>query len=392
MSGRAVLWSKNFMKAGTANFLFACSFFLLMPTIPLYLTDVLKVDASEIGVILSTYSLGLLTIRPFSGYLVDTISRKFLFLMSVILFVLTFVGYYFAITVGFFVILRFVHGIFWGISSVSSNTVAIDIIPTSRRAEGIGFFGVTMNIAMAIGPFIAVLIYDAYGFESLISASISMGVLAVVAITFIQVPPRIKAQEKQKISLDRFILVKGIPVFFNQLFLAFGWGTIVAYAVLYGKEIGIHNAGIFFLFLASGIVLSRINSGKWVDKGYLHLVMMVAMFGISMGYVVFSLVHNPVIYCLSAFILGLGYGTLFPALQTIYNNMAPASKRGTANSTYLTSFDLGIGLGLFFGATLVEILGFNQMYLFSALLCLLAMLMYWFVSRKVYEKNKLTDK
>ncbi|MCZ2278207.1 MAG: MFS transporter [Bacteroidia bacterium] len=384
------LWNKNFINACAANFLIACSFYLLMPTIPIYLSEQLLVPESKIGIVLSSYVLALLLIRPFSGYLVDVYPRKPLFLLGVSLFVAMFFGYYFAVTILFFVVLRFIHGLFWGVSTVSANTVAIDIIPPSRRAEGIGFFGVNMNIAMAIAPYIAVNIYESYGFPVLITSAIAMGVLAVFAVNLIDIPKRKKAARKPPVSFDRFILIKAIPIFINQLFLSFGWGTLIAFAVLYGKRIGIHNPGIFFLFIAAGIILSRINSGKFVDRGYLHWVMTVAIIAITIGYLCFASFQNVYSYGLSAFILGLGFGTLFPALQTIYNNMAPASKRGTANSTYLTGFDLGIGMGMLFGALLSEYAGFSFMYLVTAGLSLLSLFIYLLNSKAVYDRNKLT--
>lgn len=389
MEAKEFLWNKNFINACVANFLIACSFYLLMPTIPIYLSEELKVSQAQIGIALSSYVLALLFMRPFSGYLVDVYSRKPLFLLGLTLFVLTFTGYYFATTVMFFVVLRFIHGLFWGISSVSANTVAIDIIPSSRRAEGIGFFGATMNIAMALAPFIAVGFYNAYGFHFLATLALVMGGFAIIAVSYIKVPRRKRLDKIPPVSLDRFILIKGIPIFINQLFLSFGWGTLVAFAVLYGRDINIQNAGIFFLFLASGIVLSRINSGRFVDRGYLHTVMMIAISAICVGYVTFALLHNIYSYCISAFILGVGYGTLFPALQTIYNNMAHASKRGTANSTYLTGFDLGIGIGMLAGAFIEGHYGFSVMYLFTGALSIIALLIYWFNSRKVFEKNRL---
>ncbi|MCC6384922.1 MAG: MFS transporter [Bacteroidia bacterium] len=361
-----------------------------MPTIPIYLSEQLLVPESKIGIVLSSYVLALLLIRPFSGYLVDVYPRKPLFLLGVSLFVAMFFGYYFAVTILFFVVLRFIHGLFWGVSTVSANTVAIDIIPPSRRAEGIGFFGVNMNIAMAIAPYIAVNIYESYGFPVLITSAIAMGVLAVFAVNLIDIPKRKKAARKPPVSFDRFILIKAIPIFINQLFLSFGWGTLIAFAVLYGKRIGIHNPGIFFLFIAAGIILSRINSGKFVDRGYLHWVMTVAIIAITIGYLCFASFQNVYSYGLSAFILGLGFGTLFPALQTIYNNMAPASKRGTANSTYLTGFDLGIGMGMLFGALLSEYAGFSFMYLVTAGLSLLSLFIYLLNSKAVYDRNKLT--
>lgn len=389
MEQKEVLWNKNFIIACIANFLTACSFNLLMPTIPLYLTEVLQIESSKMGIILSSYAFALLLIRPFSGFLVDLYPRKMLYLVGITCFMSIFFGYYFAITVGFFIVLRFVHGLFWGLATVSSNTVAIDIIPAKRRAEGIGYFGVTMNLAMAIAPFFAIEIYEERGFAYLISVALVLGALAILVVFFIKVPKRVLVEKKQPISLDRFLLVKGIPILFNQIFITFGWGTLAAYAVLYGIESGLQNAGLFFLFLAAGIIVSRVASGKLVDKGHIHQVIIFAVAVVTLSFVSFALIHTVYAFNISAFFIGIGYGTLLPALQTIYIDMAPASKRGTANSTYLTGFDLGIGIGMLVGASIASELGYENMYLVTALLCFIGLLLYVFSSRKIYERHRL---
>lgn len=383
------LWNKNFIIACIANFLVACSFNLLMPTIPIYLSEELGVPHSQIGIVLSSYAVALLLIRPFCGYWVDVYSRKPLFLLGITVFIATFFGYYFATSILFLIILRFIHGMSWGLATVSANTVAIDIIPQSRRAEGIGYFGVNTNIAMAVAPYLGVYIHENYGFFTLISSALIMGFLSILVVTFIQVPKRLKLDKIPPISFDRFILLKAFPIFINQLFLSFGWGTLISFAVLYGKETGIHNSGVFFLFLAGGIVLSRVTSGKFVDKGYLHQVMVVALLVISLGFISFASLHSIYFFCISALLIGIGYGTLFPALQTIYINMAPSSKRGTANSTYLTGFDLGIGIGMLLGAWLGDHFGFSKMYLFTSGACFIALIYYWFISKNVFERNKV---
>jgi len=390
MTKKEKIWNKNFVIACVANFLVACSFNLLMPVIPIYLSEELHVEHSHIGIVLSSYAIALLVIRPFCGYWVDVYHRKPLFLFGLICFVSVYVGYYFvAFSVIYFVLLRFVHGLFWGLSTVSSNTVAIDLIPASRRAEGIGYFGVNTNIAMAIAPFLAINIYESHGFYVLVSCTLLMGILSIIAVSLIKIPKRKKLDKIPPMSSDRFMLIKGIPIFFNQLFITFGWGTLIAFAALYGKETGVSNPGIFFLFLACGLILSRITSGKFVDKGFIHQVMAIALLVIIAGFVCFALFHRVEAFCLSAFLIGLGYGTLFPALQTIYVNMATGSKRGTANSTYLTGFDLGIGLGMLIGAYLADHFGFSVMYIVTACSCLIALFIYWINSKKVFEKNRL---
>lgn len=388
---RERLWNRNFIIACLSYFLVACSFSLLMPTIPIFLSEELGVEPRMIGVVLSSYVLALLLVRPFSGFLVDSYARKPLLLFGTCMFVAVFIGYFFAFTVLFFVVLRFVHGLFWGLSTVSANTVAIDIIPSSRRAEGIGYFGVNTSIAMAVAPFIGVRIYEGSGFPALLTAALAMGCLAVAAAAFIRVPEREPVVAHGPLSLDRFILVKALPILFTQLFLAFGWGTLVAFAVLYGTQLGIPNAGIFFLFLAGGVVLSRIVSGKLVDRGHLHRMMAGAILLISIGFVGFAWFQDLRFFCLSAFLIGLGYGTLFPALQTIYINMAPSTQRGTANSTYLTGFDLGIGLGMLLGAYIADHLGFANMFLLTGLISFVGLFLYWFHARGVFERNRVME-
>src|SRR5690606_23248460 len=126
------------------------------------------------------------------------------------------------------------------------------------------------------------------------------GVAAIIAVSFIKIPKRKTLDKIPTMSFDRFMLIKGIPIFFNQLFITFGWGTLVAFAVLYGKDTGIHNSGIFFLFLAGGIILSRVISGKFVDKGYIHRVMAVALLVIIAGFTSFALFHTIEAFCISA--------------------------------------------------------------------------------------------
>lgn len=383
------LWNKNFINACIANFLMASSFHLLMPTIPIYLTEFLGIERSEVGIVLSSYTLAMLMIRPFSGYIIDVFDRKKVFLLSLVLFVSVFFGYLFAATVMLLMIVRFFHGLFWGMSTVSSNTVAIDIIPASRRAEGIGYFGMNMNLAMAIAPFIAMNIFDSFGFITLIFCSITMGILAIIAVCLIKTPYREKITEKPPLSLDRFILIKGLPIFFNQIMVTTGWGMLLSFAVLYGKEIDIPNAGMFFLFVAFGLILSRIISGRFVDRGHIHYVAVAALSIITVSLLSFSIFHSIAAYCVSAFFIGIGFGTMLPAFQTAFINMAPHDRRGTANSTYLTGFDLGVGIGMLLGGFISDAHPMEYMFMVASGLSFCAIFFYLLVSRKVYNKNKL---
>lgn len=123
------------------------SFYILMPTMPVYLVEVLGISTANVGIALSSYTIGLLCVRPFSGFLVDCFSRKPLYLFAFFVFAFMFGGYLIATTMLTIMAVRFVQGGFMGLTSVAGNTIAIDVIPSSRRGEGMGFYGLTINLA-----------------------------------------------------------------------------------------------------------------------------------------------------------------------------------------------------------------------------------------------------
>lgn len=387
-SPKPKLWTLSYLNVCIANFLMACSFNLLMPSIPLYITEYLGVPQTKTGIVLASYAIAILMIRPFSGYLVDLYSRKKILLISFICYVAIFFGYFYAVTIFVFVIVRFFHGITWGLSTVSSSTLAIDLVPSERRAEGIGYFGTFMNVAMAIGPFIAIHIYQNYSFQILLYCAIFMGILGIVAASFIKAPERPKL-EREKVSFDRFFLLPAWPIFLNQLLPSFAWGTIGPFVAQYGKQINIPNAGIFFLFWAGGIIVSRIFSGRMVDKGYIHLVNTSAMAIVATAFLGFALIHNIVAFCVSGLFIGIGFGMMFPALQTLYINMAENNQRGTANSTYLVGFDLGLALGMLVGGYISGIYSFEILFMVASGLCFFSILVYQTISKRLFDRKKI---
>lgn len=383
------LWSLSYLNVCLANFLMACSFNLLMPSIPLYITEQMGVAQSKTGIVLASYAIALMFVRPFSGYIVDLYSRKKVLLVAFSCYVLIFFGYFWATTVMLFILVRFLHGITWGLSTVSSSTLAIDVVPTERRAEGIGYYGTFMNVAMAIGPFVAIHIYNNWGFQILLWCAIAMGTLGIVATAMIKAPERPKVEQSQKLSMDRFFLLKGWPIFLNQLLPCFAWGTIGPFVAQYGKQIGIFNAGIFFLFWAGGIITSRVFAGKLVDRGKIHEVNVSAMAIVAIAFFAFATIHNIYAFCISGLFIGIGFGMMFPALQTLYINLAENSQRGTANSTYLIGFDLGLAIGMLLGGYITGFFSFETLYLVASGLCLFSVLIYWTCSRVVFERNRL---
>ncbi|MBR5053691.1 MAG: MFS transporter, partial [Bacteroidaceae bacterium] len=154
------LWNSNYLKTWSANFMLYFSFMVVTPLFPLYLSEVFGATKDETGMVLSGYALTALLIRPFSGFFVDSFPRKVVLLVCYGLFALFFGGYLIAGSLLSFCIIRTLHGAPMGATTVANSTVAIDVLPSSRRAEGIGYYGLSNNLGTAIAPTVGMLIYQ----------------------------------------------------------------------------------------------------------------------------------------------------------------------------------------------------------------------------------------
>lgn len=382
-----------------ANFLLYFGFWLLIPVLPFYLSEVFGAGNSAIGIILSCYTVAALCIRPFSGYFLDTFARKPLYLLAYFIFMSMFAGYIIAGSLALFILFRIIHGVSFGMVTVGGNTVVIDIMPSSRRGEGLGYYGLSNNIAMAVGPMSGLFLHDAgMSYTTIFCCSLGSCIAGFLCATLVKTPykPPVK---REPISLDRFILLKGIPAGISLLLLSIPYGMTTNYVAMYAKEIGINvTTGFFFTFMAVGMAISRIFSGRIVDKGKVTQVISAGLYIVVFSFFLLSacvyiiswnVLACGIIFFAVALLLGVGFGIMFPAYNTLFVNLAPNSQRGTATSTYLTSWDVGIGIGMLAGGYIAEISTFDKAYLSGACLTIISMLYFNGKVTPHYHKNKL---
>ena len=382
-----------------ANFLLYFGFWLLIPVLPFYLSEVFGAGNSAIGIILSCYTVAALCIRPFSGYFLDTFARKPLYLLAYFVFMTMFAGYIIAGSLALFILFRIIHGVSFGMVTVGGNTVVIDIMPSSRRGEGLGYYGLSNNIAMAVGPMSGLFLHDAgMSYTTIFCCSLGSCIAGFLCATLVKTPykPPVK---REPISLDRFILLKGIPAGISLLLLSIPYGMTTNYVAMYAKEIGINvTTGFFFTFMAVGMAISRIFSGRIVDKGKVTQVISAGLYIVVFSFFLLSAcvyiiswnaLACGIIFFAVALLLGVGFGIMFPAYNTLFVNLAPNSQRGTATSTYLTSWDVGIGIGMLAGGYIAEVSTFDKAYLFGACLTIISMLYFNGKVTPHYHKNKL---
>ena len=398
MKDRLITSSYCFILA--ANFLLYFGFWLLIPVLPFYLSEFFQAGNSTIGIVLSCYTVAALCIRPFSGYLLDTFARKPLYLFAYFIFMMMFGGYLIAGSLTLFIMFRIIHGVSFGMVTVGGNTVVIDIMPSSRRGEGLGYYGLTNNTAMSIGPMFGLFLHDAgVSFATIFCYAFGACILGFLSASLVKTPykPPVK---REPISLDRFILLKGMPAGLSLLLLSIPYGMTTNYVAMYARQIGLHTqTGFFFTFMAVGMAISRIFSGKLVDRGRITQVIAAGLYLVVFSFfllagcvylIQWSDTACTILFFGIALLMGIGFGIMFPAFNTLFVNLAPNSQRGTATSTYLTSWDVGIGIGMLTGGYIAEISTFDKAYLFGACLTVVSAIYFKIKVTPHYHKNKIT--
>ena len=378
-----------------ANFTLFFAFYVLTPLLPLFLSEHFGATKDVIGLVLSGYTITALLFRPFSGYVVDSFPRKMVLMVSFGVFAIFFAGYLAASTLLLFTIVRTLHGGPFGALTVANSTVAIDVLPSSRRTEGIGYYGLSNNLAMAIAPTIGIFIYQlTNSFEFLFWLALIVATTGWLIDSTVKLPKKEIIIEKSTLSLDRFFLTRGWLLGLNMVAFGFSFGVLSNYLAIYGKEVmGITGGtGTYFMLCSVGLILSRLQGSKALRDGRVTHNAATGMVISLVGYTLFilmptltqcSMVNGPLQLCWlarqewsmfngqwsmfigyygSALLIGLGNGHMWPAFQNMTINVATNKQRGTANSTILISWDIGMGLGILVGGIVAELISYSAAF------------------------------
>ena len=383
------LWNSNYCRAMVGNFMLFFSFYLLTPLLPIYLDSQFGADKDLIGFVLSGYVVAALIVRPFSGFIVDSFNRKKVLMLCFFGFFICFTGY-----IGAGSIIRTIHGLPFGATTVANSTVAIDVLPSSRRNEGVGFYGLSNNLAMAIAPSAGIYIYSLTdNFSTLFWISLIVAFVGFYAVSTIKIPKRELIVGKPKLSMDHFFLNRAWLMAINILLFGLCWGVMSNYVAIYSKEVlGITDGtGVFFALLSSGLFISRLYGAKSLREGKLTENALQGASISAVGFTLFAIAPGVWAYYLSAIMIGLGNGRMFPAFLNMFINVARHDQRGTANSSILTSWDCGMGIGILIGGVLAEYVSYSAAFWATAISQISGTLLLLFFTRRFYRSRQLVS-
>lgn len=392
MNSKEKLWNVNYIKVMTTNFLLYFAFYLLTPLLPLYLSETFGATKDTIGIVLSGYTVAALIVRPFCGYVVDSFSRKKVLMLCLSGFAVFFAGYIAAGTILMFAICRTLHGGPFGAVTVANSTCAIDVLPSSRRNEGIGLYGLSNNFAMAIAPSIGIYLHNMVdSYMILFWIAFVVAISAVLIAWTIRLPEKDIIRNKEKLSLDRFFLTRAWLLAINIAMFGFCWGVLSNYLAIYSKEVLsiTGGTGTYFALLSMGLFSSRLQGRKALSQGKLTQNAAEGMLISLVGFTLFVAIPHPVAYYLSAILIGLGNGHLYPAFLNMFVHVARHDQRGTANSSILTGWDLGFGIGCLLGGIVAEHFGYTATFWMVAAENAVSVILFFLASRQFFERRTI---
>ncbi len=388
----AKLWNITYAKAWGANFMLYFSFMLLTPLFPVYLSQQFGADKDTIGLVLAGYSVMAILARFVSGYLADTYPRTRVLICAYILFVLCSGAYLIAGSLLLFAIVRTLHGAPFGAITVANSTVAVDSLPYSRRAEGIGYYGLSNNIAMALSPAVGIYLFSlCSSYEYLMWISVGVALLGCGLTAAMRLPRRPRNRPRKKFRFADLVLLRGWSPALCSLSFAVAYGIVSTYVALYSIEVLHlpHGAGAFFFCFSVGLVVSRLLGGPYLRRGLIIRNGAIGVLTGCAGYLLYAISPTEWGFYTAALTIGLGCGHMFPALQNIFIGIARKEQRGIANSTLLVSWDIGVGIGTLLGGIAAYRYGFTAAFLVAAAFKIGGSIFFFVHTRGAYHRLRL---
>jgi MFS family permease len=321
------VWNRDFTLLTLSNFLMCCAYYSLISTLPVYISRQLQAPESLVGIVMASYVVAAILIRPFCGFSLDRYGRKGIFLASLLVYALIFNGYLVANTIFVMILVRFGHGLTWGLTTTSNSTVAGDIIPESKRGQGFGYFGVSTTAGMALGPLIGTVIFEHGGYTAMFLGGCLIGLVSMGLASSIHYPAYYSPKTNLEFKWKNLLETKTIIPSINVLITMVTYGGLLSFVALYGNEIGIRNPAGFFLIYAVGIISSRFTTGKALDRNGPRRIIIICLSLLIVGFQLLAFWQTQTGFFIAALILGFGNGVVFPTFQTMTNNMVAASRR-----------------------------------------------------------------
>lgn len=383
------LWTKDFILITISNLLLFTTVQMQATTFPAYVKETYHSNDFVASLVVMLFNLFAILSRMYTGEAIKTKRSKLLAYFGLLIAAFAMIGYFFSATVTLLIALRAVFGVGFGLGSTTFATLVSNSVPPKRIGEGMGYFGLSVSLALALGPMIGITLLNEFGFTVMIFAAIGMVAIALPLLFSTRSQPvaDLKNPDLQAKGLGRFFDRKILlPTVLNTL-LSITYGGLMSFLVLFGKEVHLANVSWYFFCNAIAILLVRPLSGKLFDRKGPIAVLPLGGLLVGTGLLILSFTDNHYLLFSSAAFYGLGYGFIQPAIQAWMVKIVSPEQRGMANAVFFSTIDLGIGIGSFLLGVIVTYSSYSVMYRWSAVFMLLFLVIF-FVSHFKEKSSK----
>jgi len=380
------LWTKSFLLC-LANNLFLFIFYFAQTTIlPIYILKELGGSVTQAGLTLTLFMVSAILIRPFSGLIIDKLGQRRTLIISATMFCFIALGYLFISNMTSLYILRLIHGVWFSILTTVCVPVVNQFIPDSRRGEGMGYYAMSVNLGIVLGPLIGLSLIPYLSYTmvtAVLVAMIFIGYIFCFLIPVQEVKQPDSEAEKTKLGLSDFVERRSLTVALMVMMISFSYASIMSFIAPFASSIHLMQyAGLFFVVFAISMMSLRPITGKIYDRKGPQYVIYPAVLTFSLGLLVLSQIHTLTGFMLAAVLIGLGFGSAQPCLQTLAIQRAPKHRIGYATSTFYTCYDIGIAIGSLVVGMMITKQSFSFAFIICAALTALSLLYFKFVVQR----------
>ena len=374
------LWSPAFINYGISSGILYMTQYVLVAALPIVITSELSGSDLDAGLAMTYFQIGTILCRLFAGRLIDGFNKRVVLLLSTVLFFIIMGLFNFTTSLEAIFVLRGLHGVIFALGTTVMAALAVLVLPPNRKGEGINMFAIFSNVAMVLGPAIGLYALSSYGSIALYLFLTIMTGLALVLSNCIPLSKELampKPSTHKGWHISQFIEKRSLPWALMGLFIGFTYSGVLVFIPI---ELNSMGAGIwgsaFFAIFAVMIIISRPLVGKAYARYGSKYIIYPGLVLFILGLLALGIATTPLTIILTAPLLGLGYGAAQPAFQALAIQSAPIERAGVSTATYFLALDISVGAGSVILALLASAIGYQYLYMFTALIMNVALALY----------------
>ena len=378
------IFTRDFILGFFAQFAFSCVFFILIPTIPIYLLRLGSTEAG-IGVLVGAMSVSSIILRPLVGRTLLRIHERDFMVAGSLLYALSSIAYLIAKPFWPFLIVRILQGIGLALFATASFTLVTRISPEGRRGQSLGLFYLAINVAFALAPSFWILLMNHFDFSIVFLVCCVLSLCSLFITTRLEKRP-IDPVDERSLQDQPFLSRQALPAAIMAFMGSLIWGAVTAFYPLYALSQGVANPGLFFAALAITLIVARSFGGKMLDIYSREKLLFPCLAAQIVAMTLLAFSKNLPMFILAAVVWGMGNAFLYPTLVAYATDVAGLA-RGPAVGTYLALSDFGAGMGAVIMGIVLQLTSYPIMFLCLALTGAMNLLYFNYVVRRKWGRQ-----